>query len=157
MLSLRRVAYLAIGRTLTNGWVHRVHRWLYVRAGARGPIGRALGVDMGVLTTTGRQTGRAQEAPLVVAPVREAWVVVGSNGGRDRTPAWVANLRADARASLRLGVVTIPVVAREPEGEERERLWRHAAGAYPGFEVYRHRTARPIPVFLLERAATEGD
>jgi deazaflavin-dependent oxidoreductase (nitroreductase family) len=112
---------------------------------------------MGVLTTTGRQTGRAQEAPLVVVPIRDAWVVAGSNGGRDRMPAWVANLRADARASLRLGDVTVPVVAREPDGEERDRLWRHAAGAYPGFEVYRERTARPIPVVLLERAGTEGD
>jgi deazaflavin-dependent oxidoreductase (nitroreductase family) len=155
--SLRRAAYLVIGLTLTNGWVHRIHRWLYVRVGARGPIGRALGVQMGVLTTTGRRSGQAQPAPLVVVPAGGGWIVVGSNGGRDRMPAWVANLRADPRAVLDLAGDRRHVFAREPEGEERARLWATAVEAYPGFAVYRERTARPIPVVVLERADREAD
>ena len=42
--------------------------------------------------------------------------------------------------------------AREAEGEERERLWALAADGYPGYELYRARTSRRIPVMVLEPA-----
>jgi deazaflavin-dependent oxidoreductase (nitroreductase family) len=155
--SLRRAAYLAIGLTLTNGWVHRVHRWLYARVGARGPIGRALGVQMGVLTTTGRRSGRAQPAPLVVVPADRGWIVVGSNGGRDRMPAWVTNLRVDARGVLELAGNRMHVLAREPDGDERAKLWNVAVAAYPGFAVYRERTSRDIPLVMLEPMPADPD
>jgi hypothetical protein len=44
------------------------------------------------------------------------------------------------------------VRAREAEGEERQRLWRLMADAYPEYENYQRRTDRQIPVVVLEPA-----
>jgi len=36
-------------------------------------------------------------------------------------------------------------VAREVEGEERDRLWRLATDQYPGYDTYQARAGRRIP------------
>ena len=36
------------------------------------------------------------------------------------------------------------------EGEERDRLWALMAGVYAGYEDYRKRTEREIPLVILE-------
>ena len=44
-------------------------------------------------------------------------------------------------------------VAREAEGDERERLWKLATKLYSGYEDYQARaTRRRIPVIVLEPA-----
>ena len=40
--------------------------------------------------------------------------------------------------------------ARVAEGDERERLWQLMVGVYSGYEGYRRRTDREIPVVVLE-------
>ena len=44
----------------------------------------------------------------------------------------------------------MPVRAREAEGAERERLFQLAVDLYSGFDAYRQRTTRKIPVMVLE-------
>jgi F420H(2)-dependent quinone reductase len=44
------------------------------------------------------------------------------------------------------------MVAREVGGEERARWWERAVAAYPPYAEYQQRTARQIPVFVLEPA-----
>ena len=80
-------------------------------------------------------------------------MVIGSNAGGDREPAWVGNLRAHPRAQVRVGRDLRAVRAREAEGDERARLWRLAVDGYPGYALYQHRTQRPIPVVVLEPTA----
>jgi hypothetical protein len=41
-------------------------------------------------------------------------------------------------------------VAREVNGVERERYWHMAVEIYPGYEAYRQRLKRPVPVIVLE-------
>jgi hypothetical protein len=42
-------------------------------------------------------------------------------------------------------------VARTAEPHERGRLWRLMTGIWPSYDLYQERTARQIPVVLLER------
>ena len=42
-------------------------------------------------------------------------------------------------------------MAREVEGEERERLWQVMLATWPNFARYEQRTDRMIPVFELTR------
>jgi hypothetical protein len=42
------------------------------------------------------------------------------------------------------------VRARVAEGEERARLWALMVGVYSGYEGYRRRTEREIPLVVLE-------
>jgi NAD(P)H-nitrite reductase large subunit len=40
-------------------------------------------------------------------------------------------------------------VAREATGEERDEYWRRGVELYRGYESYRQRTRRKIPVIVL--------
>ena len=85
----------------------------------------------------------------------DALVVIGSNYGRDRSPGWAFNLRAEPGASVRVEGRERGVVARELTGAERDAAYARAAGVYPAYLVYRRRAApRVIPVFRLESAAS---
>ena len=144
-------AYTAIALILTHPWFHPFHRRLYRRTGGRGVVGHALGVDMLLLRTTGRRSGRSRTVPLGAIRDGEAWVVVGSYGGRDVDPAWVLNLRAEPRALVRFRGVRVAVLAHEADPTEAERLWPLVSAAYPGYQLYRERTTRTVPLFVLDR------
>ena len=144
--------YRLIGTVGTSRLVARVHPHVYRATGGRWLIGRNFGVLNVIVTMTGRRSGRLREVPLYAFEHGPQLVVIGSNAGDDREPAWVGNLRANPEASVRVGRVVRRVRAREAEGEERDRLWTLAADGYPGYELYRARTSRQIPVMVLEPA-----
>jgi len=144
--------YRLIGAVGTSRLVTRVHPHVYRATGGRWLVGRNFGVLNVIVTMTGRSSDRLREVPLYAFEDGARLVVIGSNAGRDREPAWVGNLRANPCASVRVGSVVRRVQAREVEGEERDRLWGLAAGGYPGYELYRTMTDRHIPVIVLQPA-----
>ena len=102
------------------------------------------------LITTGRRTGQRREANLYAWPDGNRLIIVGSAGGRARHPAWVANLRANADASVRRGRREERVRATEiSDGPERDRLWALVTEAFPLYATYQQRTGRTIPLFVL--------
>ena len=102
------------------------------------------------LTTTGRRSGRKREVTLYAWPDGDGLVIVGSRGGAAKDPAWVANLRANPRATLKRGREETSVRAREVKGTQRERLWELVTDAFPLYATYQRRTSRTIPLFVLE-------
>jgi deazaflavin-dependent oxidoreductase (nitroreductase family) len=108
------------------------------------------------LVTTGRRSGVSRAATLYAFPMdggAGSLVVVGSRGGSASDPAWAHNLRADANATLTVGGAPRPVRAREADGQERERLWALVCDSFPLYATYQRRTARRIPLFVLEPVA----
>lgn len=110
------------------------------------------------LTTTGRRSGEPRSATLYAWPDGERLVVVGSRGGHADDPAWVGNLRATPRATiLRARRRTAePMVAREVDGAEHERLWELVCAAFPMYASYQRKTDRRIPLFVLEADVPAG-
>ncbi|HKP90397.1 MAG TPA: nitroreductase family deazaflavin-dependent oxidoreductase [Thermoleophilaceae bacterium] len=117
-----------------------------------GRIGRA---PVLLLTTTGRKSGESRTAPVVYLADRDRYVVIGSNAGNDRTPAWALNLRADPKAEVQVRRAKLPVRARIAEGEERAELWKRVNEQYSGFDDYKERTSRDISVFVLEPVSAD--
>jgi deazaflavin-dependent oxidoreductase (nitroreductase family) len=77
-------------------------------------------------------------------------VVIGSNWGKNRQPAWSLNLLADPRATVTIGGRHLPVEARVATGAERERLWGLLLTEWPAYETYVERAGgRDIRVFRL--------
>ena len=148
--------YRLVGAFATTRLVTRVHPVLYRRLGARGILGRNLGVQNVIVETTGWKTGKAREAPLYAFPDGDRLVVIGSNGGHGTLPAWIGNLRADPRARVRGERDVRAVRAYEAQGDERGRLWQLVNDGYPGYDLYQEVTAYPIPVVVLEPARSEG-
>ena len=108
------------------------------------------GLPIVMLTTTGAKSGRRHTLPLVALPDGDRLVVIASNYGQYRNPAWYHNLCANPRATIAFEGVTREVVARELEGGERERHYNRGIEIYPGWTTYRRRAAhRRIPVLEL--------
>src|SRR5580704_6717425 len=83
-------------------WFYRMHRHVYRATGGvvghRSRVGPFL-----LLTTVGRRTGQRRTTPLLYMADGDALVVVASNGGRDRAPAWLLNLEAAPAADVQVG------------------------------------------------------
>jgi deazaflavin-dependent oxidoreductase (nitroreductase family) len=131
--------------------ITRVQRWLYLRTG--GAIGASIfGVTMLLLTTVGRRSGRERVIPLLYIEDGERLVIVGSNAGDTRDPAWWLNLKAQPRARVQVRRERFDVIARPADPAERARLWPRLVAAYRYYERYTARAQREIPVIVLERA-----
>lgn len=135
----------ATGLRLTGKMNVPLYRWSGGRLGGR--IGKA---PVLLLTTTGRKSGQQRTAPVVYLADDERMIVIGSNAGNDRVPAWALNLKAKPEARVEVGRRKIAVRARVAEGEERAELWRKSNEQYAGFDDYDARTGRDISLFVLE-------
>lgn len=130
-------------------WVGKLNIPLYrLSAGRIG--GRINEAPVLLLTTTGRKSGQKRTAPVVYLADGENLVVIGSNAGHSRTPAWSLNLKANPEAEVEVGRQRRQVRARVAEGEERAELWRKHNEQYSGFDEYKARTDRDIALFVLE-------
>jgi F420H(2)-dependent quinone reductase len=143
MPAVRRTRYMEI--------LWKLHRFVYRASGGR--VGRAIGgTPVLLLITTGRRSGEPRPVTLTYFEDGYRLVVIGSNAGEDRHPAWWLNLREHPDATVQIGGTTTPVRAVEAVGEERERLWAELTRRDPAYEKYQLRTDRRIPVVLLHPA-----
>jgi deazaflavin-dependent oxidoreductase (nitroreductase family) len=105
-----------------------------------------------LLTTVGRRSGQSITLPLIYGQDGPRYVVVASKGGAPAHPAWYLNLAAHRQVEVQVGDRTFPAMARTASGEERRRLWGLMADIYPPYDDYQRKTAREIPVVVLEPA-----
>lgn len=130
-----------------------VYRLSDGRVGGRVPGG----APIGLVTTTGRRSGRKRTVPLLCLPRRDGTVVlVASRGGMSTNPAWYDNLCADPRVTVEIDGRTREMIARTATAEERAPLWSGLTAVYPNFDVYQKRTDRCIPLVIL-RSATHDE
>lgn len=112
-----------------------------------GRVRMTLGMPSLLLTHRGAKSNVERVTPLVYFTDGDDVVLVASNGGAPRHPAWYHNVRAHPEVSLSNGGASRRYVGRETEGPERERLWELACTLYPGYATYQRRAgARRIPV-----------
>lgn len=130
-------------------WTGRLNVPLYRLTGGR-LFGRIADSPVLLLTTTGRRTGERRTAPVVYMEDGERTVVIGSNAGNERPPAWALNLIANPEAHVQVRRERRRVRGRVAEGSERDELWRRMNEQYSGFDRYQDRTTRQIRVFVLE-------
>jgi deazaflavin-dependent oxidoreductase (nitroreductase family) len=108
------------------------------------------GTPVLLLTTTGRKSGLERTAPVAYMRDGERLVVIGSNAGNVRAPAWALNLEANPEAEVETGRKRRQVRARIAAGDERADLWKRINEQYSGFDDYAAKTDRDIRVFVLE-------
>ncbi len=117
----------------------------------RGRVGGKLGkAPILLLTTTGRKSGQPRTAPVLYLADGDRFVVINTNAGNDKTPAWSLNLRANPEAEVEVGSKKVAVRARLAGGEERADLWRRHSEQYSGWDYYESKLDREVGVFVLE-------
>lgn len=148
------IAFTRPGAWLFSRTLHVVDLKLMRLTGGRLSFPRALGgVPVLELTTTGAKSGKDRSVPVMGLPNDEEWILVASNWGRDRHPAWFHNLKATPEVSVTYHDETREYVARETTGDEREEYWEMVKETYPGFDYWTDRTGdRQIPVVVLTPA-----
>jgi deazaflavin-dependent oxidoreductase (nitroreductase family) len=123
----------------------------------RGRVGGPFqSVPILLLHTTGAKTGKERINPLAYQALGDSLAVFGSRGGSDIHPAWYHNLRANRKATVEVGSERLEVIARVAEGKEREEIWERQKQQLPAFADYERKTARRIPVIILEPLARGG-
>ena len=105
------------------------------------------------MTTTGAKSGEPRTAAVVYFNDGDDVILIASNYGGTRHPAWYHNLKANQTAILQRGRRSGTYVAAEVNDEaDRERLFVLGDLVYPGYSQYRVRTAtigRRIPIMRL--------
>jgi deazaflavin-dependent oxidoreductase (nitroreductase family) len=131
--------------------VLRVHEAIYKRTDGR--LGhRMIGVPTLLLSTTGRRSGATRTNGLVYARDGDDYLVVPSNGGADRPPAWLHNVRADPQVEIQVGRERRAGRARviEPPDPSFAALWTIVNdNNRDRYTAYQQQTSRPIPIVAI--------
>lgn len=132
------------------GRAARAHVLLYRATGGR--IGHEFpgAPPMLLLDHVGARSGRRRTSPLGYVADGDGVAVIASKAGNRRNPAWYHNLLASPETTIQVGRERRQVRARVATPDERERLWPRAVEAYGGYAGYQRRTAREIPIVVLE-------
>jgi len=134
-----------------HAWVREQVELYESSGGTRGTTLLDTGLPVVIVTHRGNKSGATRKTPLMRVKEGNSYVLVGSQGGAPKDPAWVHNLRADPHIELRDETVVRPMQVREvKDPAERARLWKLAVAAYPPYAEYQTRTQRQIPVFVAE-------
>lgn len=144
----------------------RFHKYLYEKSDGR--IGKHSNrVPALLLTTTGRKSGLPRTNGLTYCRDRGDIIVVASNGGSDRPPAWLLNLQAHPSVTVRLGRSVVEATARVASPEERSQLWPLVNSSNRGmsrifhrgvrgrYDVYQRATRREIAVVIITPVRSE--
>jgi F420H(2)-dependent quinone reductase len=103
-----------------------------------------------LLDHVGAKSATKRTTPLGYVVDGENLILVASKGGHPKNPAWFHNLLAHPDTTVQVGSRRRAVRARVANAQERERLWPTVVSAYSGYDDYRKRTEREIPLVILE-------
>lgn len=128
----------------------KIHSKLYTLSGGR-ISSRLDGLDMILLDTIGRKTGKVHTVPLACYPYKDSVLVAAGNSGLEAEPNWWLNLKAQPEITVQLGRNRFQVLAQEMVGDEREKCWSTAAAINPRLVNYQRIVSRTIAVIYLKR------
>jgi F420H(2)-dependent quinone reductase len=103
-----------------------------------------------LLTSVGAKTGKLRKTALMRVEHEGVYAVVASLGGAPRHPVWYYNLKRNPHVELQDRATKRDYLAREVIGAEKAVWWERAVEAWPDYARYRAKTAREIPVLVLE-------
>lgn len=134
-----------------TGQILQIHEQLYKRTDGR--IGHhMIGVPTLLLRTTGRRSGATRTNSLVYARDDDHYLVVASNGGADRPPAWLHNLRANPVVEIQIARERRKGIAKvvEPADPDYDHLWSVVnKNNHDRYTAYQKQTPRAIPVIVV--------
>jgi len=144
-----------VGKRVAKNIAPRLDPWLLQATAGRVSMG--LMMPSALLTTVGAKTGQLRTNPVFYFHDGSDVIVIASNYGDGKNPAWYYNLVAYPRVQISKNGVGPTMTASEvSDTAERERIWAMADRVYPLWPDYRRRAARSdrvIPIIRLRAAA----
>jgi deazaflavin-dependent oxidoreductase (nitroreductase family) len=133
--------------TDANDWNRQIIEEFRANEGRVG--GQFAGAPILLLTTTGARSGQPRTSPMMYLDDSGRRYVFASKAGAPTNPDWYHNLKANPAVTVEVGTDELRATAREVTGPERDRIYAHQSGLYPGFAEYQEKTDRTIPVVEL--------
>ena len=130
-----------------NDWNQKVIEEFRANEGRVG--GNFEGKTLLLLHTTGAKSQQERINPVACIRDGDRLVVVASKAGAPTHPDWYYNVVANPLATVEVGTEKIQVRASVAEEPERTRLYEKMIEVMPGFDEYRRKTTRVIPVIVL--------
>jgi deazaflavin-dependent oxidoreductase (nitroreductase family) len=112
-----------------------------------------------LMTHTGARSGKKRTSALVYFTDRGRVVLIATNFGAAKNPAWYHNLKTNPIVGLYGRGFNGSFGAEEVYGNERERLFRRAKdapGPYGKYEQSADAQNRPVPVMVLSPLKRSG-
>lgn len=107
------------------------------------------GKSLLLLHTKGAKSGQARINPVACIKDGDRLAVIASKGGAPTHPDWYYNVIADPLVTVEVGTEKFQAKATVAEEPERTRLYNQMVEVMPGFDDYRRKTTRVIPVIIL--------
>jgi deazaflavin-dependent oxidoreductase (nitroreductase family) len=111
--------------------------------------GRFEGRTLLLLHTLGTKSEKERINPVAYVRDDDRFVVIASKGGAPTNPDWYYNIIQNPQVTIEVGSEKHQAQAVVAEEPERTRLYNKMVEVMPGFDEYRRRTTRVIPVILL--------
>ena len=114
------------------------------------------GLDMLLLSTRGRKTGKNRKTPLLYIKIGETYYSAASYGGNDSHPDWYLNIVDDSDVELLVEQKWVKAKAKVELGSARCYAWTKLIDYYPPFVNYQQKTSRLIPVVSFNVVNTQN-
>jgi len=111
--------------------------------------GRFEGRTLLLLHTLGAKSEKERINPVAYVKDDDRFVVIASKGGAPTNPDWYYNILQNPQVTIEVGSEKHQAQAVVAEEPERTRLYNKMVEVMPGFDEYRRKTTRVIPVILL--------
>lgn len=103
-----------------------------------------------LLTHTGAKSGIERTTPLLYFTDGDRVILIASNYGGSRHPAWYHNVKVNSTVTLYAGGFEGRFFGEEVTGAERDRLWSTAKQWLPGYDTYQSAAGdRQIPILAF--------
>lgn len=133
------------------------HRRLYLSSGGRqGHLidltfsgGKGFSTHL-LLRYVGRKSGKVYINPVFYGIIGNEVTIVASKGGADHHPAWYLNLVSRDKVEFQIATQAFRGTWREPQGAEREAVWKAMVANNGSFARYQSTTQRQIPLVMMK-------
>ena len=128
----------------------KVHGYFY--RVSSGKIGRRFGkIEVLLLTTIGRKSGKCRSVPLVGIHHGSDYILVASFGGNTFHPDWFLNIQQNPVVSICVGSLITKAIATIVRTTDRGygEMWKKAIETTKAFSNYQRATSRKIPIVLI--------
>jgi deazaflavin-dependent oxidoreductase (nitroreductase family) len=130
-----------------NEWNKKVIEEFRANEGRVG--GNFEGKTLLLLHTKGAKSQQERINPVACIRDGERLAVIASKGGAPTNPDWYYNVTANPLVTVEVGTEKFQAHASVAEEPERTRLYNQMVEVMPGFDDYRRKTTRVIPVIVL--------
>ena len=126
-----------------------VNMWVLIKS--KGHLGNSfLGVPVLLLHSVGFKSGNERVTPLFYFKKDGKVIIVGSNGGNPKNPAWVKNVTLVPEIKINIKGKEVDVKAHLADEDEQDLYWPMVIETFAVWQRFQERSERQFPIVVLE-------